>query len=209
MGNEELPSSFVQEVGRRLRAIRRQQRLSLEEVEARSAGRWSASAIGAYERGYRNLSLGRLRELAEFYNVPISVLVGEVDLRAADPGLGGSGRLVLDLGALERRDDDAARIVGRYAHSIAMERGDFNGRVLSLRRDDLRFLAIALQTGEGDLYDLLGSWQVLHDGTRAETTEIDLTDGTATPPPGADGQASAPTVAELRGAPPAASSPRD
>jgi transcriptional regulator with XRE-family HTH domain len=205
MANEELPISFVQEVGRRLRAIRRQQRLSLEEVEARSAGRWSASAIGAYERGYRNLSLGRLRELAEFYNVPISVLVGEVDLRSADPAPGATGRIVLDLGALERRDDDAARIVARYAHSIAMERGDFNGRVLSLRRDDLRLLAIALQIGDADLYEQLREWRVLDDGTGAAPADIDLTDAAdaglpdAARAPAVDGHSVAPTVAELRG----------
>ena len=74
-------STFVEEVGRRLRAIRHQQGLSLEDVEERSGGRWSASAVGAYERGYRVLSLARLRELAEFYGVPMSVVVGEVDLR--------------------------------------------------------------------------------------------------------------------------------
>src|SRR5947207_10202843 len=105
MENEEtseLSSTFVAEVGRRLRTIRRQQHLSLEDVEQRSGGRWSASAIGAYERGYRNLSLGRLRELADFYGVPISVLVGEIDLRpeAAQARL---GRITLDIGALERQ----------------------------------------------------------------------------------------------------------
>ena len=31
--------------------------LSLDDVERESGGRWSASAVGAYERGFRNLSL--------------------------------------------------------------------------------------------------------------------------------------------------------
>src|SRR5213594_4143453 len=94
--------SFVEQVGRRLRAIRRQQHLSLEDVEQRSRGRWSASAIGAYERGYRNLSLGRLRELADFYNVPISVLVGEIDLRAEPHDVTLPSRVCLDLTLLEQ-----------------------------------------------------------------------------------------------------------
>ena len=81
-------ATFVEEVGHRLRAIRRQQGLSLEDVEERSGGRWSASAVGAYERGYRVLSLARLRELAEFYGVPMSVVVGEVDLRVLGSLLG-------------------------------------------------------------------------------------------------------------------------
>ena len=58
-------SSFSVEVGQRLRAVRRLRKLSLDDVERESGGQWSASAIGAYERGFRNLSLPRLRELAE------------------------------------------------------------------------------------------------------------------------------------------------
>lgn len=172
-------ASFVAEVGRRLRTIRRQQKLSLEDVEERSGGRWSASAIGAYERGYRNLSLSRLRELADFYGVPISVLVGEIDLRTST--VGASPRLVLDLAALERATDPAAAAVARYAQSIAMERGDFNGRVISLRRDDLRVLAAVLAMDEGVFYDQLQRWGVLEraggdgQGAARTPTTIDLT----------------------------------
>lgn len=178
---EDLPSTFVEEVGRRLRAIRRQQRLSLEEVEERSNGRWSASAIGAYERGYRTLSLGRLRELAEFYNVPISVLVGETEQHDASSGANPAGRLVLDLAALDATADAAP--VARYAHSIAVERGDFNGRVLSLRRDDLRVLGTVLSLTEDELYTRLSEWGVLWGGVAERV--IDLTAPVATVAPAA------------------------
>lgn len=170
-----LPREFVEEVGRRLRAIRRQQRLSLEDVEARSGGRWSASAIGAYERGYRTLSLGRLRELAQFYNVPISVLVGEADAGAvaAPAGAGErAGRVVLDLAALER--EPRAALVARYAHAIAVERGDFNGRVLTLRRDDLRTLGTVMELRDDELYARLGEWGVLATGRTPAPRVIDL-----------------------------------
>src|SRR3979409_520237 len=76
---EERPSAFSGEVGQRLRAVRRAREMSLDDVERTSGGRWSASAVGAYERGFRNLSLPRLRELAEFYGVPMGVLLGEAD----------------------------------------------------------------------------------------------------------------------------------
>src|SRR5687768_4593178 len=100
-GDAVLP--FSREVGVRLRAVRRQRRLSLDDVERSSGGRWSASAIGAYERGFRNLSLPRLRELAEFYDVPMSMLLGEVDLRdGSSEDRSGPGRIVLDLVALEQ-----------------------------------------------------------------------------------------------------------
>src|SRR3954463_4331203 len=75
--DEDSPSAFSVEVGRRLRAVRRARKLSLDEVERSSGGRWSASAVGAYERGFRHLSLPRLRELAEFYDVPMAILLGE------------------------------------------------------------------------------------------------------------------------------------
>jgi transcriptional regulator with XRE-family HTH domain len=154
---------FSQEVGGRLRAVRRQRRLSLDDVERVSGGRWSASAVGAYERGFRNLSLPRLHELAEFYDVPMSMLLGEIDLRDAPddrvPGLGTS-RIVLDLVALEQAPPEAAAIL-RYARSIVLDRGDWNGRVLSIRRDDLRALASILETTEADLITRLRRWEAL------------------------------------------------
>ena len=105
------PSAFSVEVGQRLRAVRRARRLSLDDVERTSGGRWSASAVGAYERGFRNLSLPRLRELALFYDVPMSVLLGEPAGRE-QPAPASTSRLVIDLEALDRTPD-AAPIV-RY-----------------------------------------------------------------------------------------------
>lgn len=152
---------FSREVGVRLRAVRRQRRLSLDEVERSSGGRWSASAIGAYERGFRNLSLPRLQELAEFYDVPMSMLLGEIDLRD-NPG--GSEdkvppKLVLDLVALER--EPAAEPILRYARSIVLDRGDWNGRVLSVRKDDVRALSSMLRTSESDLVEQLNEWNAV------------------------------------------------
>ena len=152
---------FSREVGVRLRAVRRQRRLSLDEVERSSGGRWSASAIGAYERGFRNLSLPRLRELAEFYDVPMSMLLGEVDVRERDGSTDRTmpSKIILDLIALEEVDEAAP--VLRYARSIVLDRGDWNGRMLSVRRDDLRALASVLHTSEAALIEQLTSWGAL------------------------------------------------
>jgi len=161
-GESALP--FSREVGVRLRAVRRQRRLSLDDVERMSGGRWSASAIGAYERGFRNLSLPRLRELAEFYDVPMSMLLGEIDLR--DGATGGApsepampSKIVLDLVALEGNEEAAA--VVRYARSIVLDRGDWNGRVLSIRRDDVRALSSVLHMEERELVERLEGWGAL------------------------------------------------
>jgi transcriptional regulator with XRE-family HTH domain len=162
---------FSREVGSRLRAVRRQRRLSLDDVERQSGGRWSASAIGAYERGFRNLSLPRLRELAEFYAVPMATLLGEIDLRDdARSGSRAPGKVVLDLGKLEQLEDPPVALV-RYARSIVLERGDWNGRVLSIRKDDVRAIGSMLHLDEAALVQQLDDWGVLV----APGVTIDLT----------------------------------
>jgi transcriptional regulator with XRE-family HTH domain len=156
-GDAALP--FSREVGVRLRAVRRQRRLSLDDVERSSGGRWSASAIGAYERGFRNLSLPRLRELAEFYDVPMSMLLGEIDIREGAEASTSTGKIVLDLVALEQAPE-AAPIL-RYARSIVLDRGDWNGRVLSVRKDDVRALSSMLHMTEAELVGKLEEWQAV------------------------------------------------
>jgi transcriptional regulator with XRE-family HTH domain len=160
--DDEAPSAFSVEVGRRLRSVRRARKLSLDEVERMSGGRWSASAVGAYERGFRNLSLPRLRELAEFYDVPMGILLGESE--AAD-GRGPERvtKVVLDLGALAEVTEAAA--VMRYLRTIILERGDFNGRVLSVRRDDVRALCAILHASEAELFTTLDAWGALISGS--------------------------------------------
>jgi len=163
MTNDGTPPTFSVEVGRRLRAVRRARQLSLDDVERSSNGRWSASAIGAYERGFRNLSLPRLRELAEFYSVPMSVLLGEAE--ALDlSGASRQARVVLDLAALAAAEGEGADAVVRYVQSIILERGDFNGRVLSIRRDDVRALCAIVHADEAELFERLRSWGALLGG---------------------------------------------
>jgi transcriptional regulator with XRE-family HTH domain len=158
--DDESPSAFSVEVGQRLRAVRRAREMSLDEVERTSGGRWSASAVGAYERGFRNLSLPRLRELAEFYSVPMGVLLGEPDADGRGPGR--AAKLVLDLEALVKADGGDA--VLRYLRTIIVERGDFNGRVLSVRRDDVRALCAIVHATEADLFKMLQKWGALLSG---------------------------------------------
>lgn len=158
MTNDDGSPSFSVEVGRRLRSVRRLRKLSLDDVERESGGQWSASAVGAYERGFRNLSLPRLRELAEFYDVPMSVLLGEGD---DGDGSARPSKVVLDLVALSTVP--AAEAVHRYARSIVLERGDFNGRVLSIRRDDLRAICSLLQATETQTLQQLREWDALVD----------------------------------------------
>ena len=75
MSESNMTQEYSKRVGERLRAIRRQKRLSLQEVEAASTQEFKASVLGAYERGERAISVPRLQRLARFYNVPVDQLL--------------------------------------------------------------------------------------------------------------------------------------
>jgi transcriptional regulator with XRE-family HTH domain len=160
MLDEDDGTGFSVQVGTRLRGVRRAKALSLDDVERLSGGKWSASAIGAYERGFRNLSLPRLRELATFYDVPMSVLLGELETLSGAPA---APRVTLDLERLKAIPE--ANPVWRYLQAIIRERGDYNGRMLSVRRDDARALCAVLRVDEPGLTAKLQDWGVLVEET--------------------------------------------
>ncbi len=145
---DEQQSVYGKRVGERLRAIRRQKRMSLQDVEAESAHEFKASALGAYERGERAISVPRLHRLARFYNVPVSQLLPrtdeEADLDVID--LREETNVTIDLTRLESLSGPEAAMLGRYLHMVQMQRQDFNGRMLTIRRDDLRAIACILDT---------------------------------------------------------------
>jgi len=145
------------EVGSRLRRIRIQQGLSLQEVERRSDGKWKAAVVGSYERGDRNISAARLLELADFYGVPASDLLPDDDIpRPFQSG----ATVVLDLARLSDADSrwDGLR---RYCASIQVQRGDFNRQMLSVRGDDMRALAVIMATTPDELITMLRAEGVL------------------------------------------------
>ena len=140
-------SRISAQIGERLRAIRRQQGLSLHDVEAKSGQEFKASVLGAYERGERALSVGRLMRLGELYDVPPDQLLPRTDDFELDltrvPGDITDG-LTLDLVRLNSLEHPDAEVLGRYAATIQLQRQDFNGRMLTIRRDDFRVLAAVL-----------------------------------------------------------------
>lgn len=144
-------------VGERLRAIRRQKGLSLHDVEARSSLEFKASVLGAYERGERAISVPRLLRLAEIYEVPADQLLprdfdGEISLVESNgASIDQAGSFAIDLVRLHDVDDPDAQIISRFASSIQLERQDFNGRMLTIRRSDLRVLASCMGRSLEDL----------------------------------------------------------
>ncbi len=164
---EPAATPFGLALGARLRAIRVQQGLSLHAVERKSGGRWKAVVIGSYERGSRAVTVQRLSELADFYGVPVAELLPG---GAAQHAPESSGRLVLDLERLADLPTERAAPLSRYVASIARQRGDYNGRVLTLRLDDLRTLGIIYDESPSRLVAELTESGVL----RSDNQVIDL-----------------------------------
>ena len=158
-----MPSDYAKALGARLRSIRQQQGLSLQGVEEKSAGRWKAVVVGSYERGDRAVTVSRLAELAEFYRVPVSELLPD----AGTTRLDSASKIVLDLEKLYDHANDDLAYVARYARAIQQARGDYNGRVLSIRADDLRALAIVYDDSPAGLVDRLNEHGVLVEDPRS------------------------------------------
>ena len=141
--------------------MRKQMRLSLQAVEAMSDQEFKASVLGAYERGERAISVPRLQRLAKLYDVPVDQLLPNDDAvaggrwgasgstddgrRAAGGRAGADGRP----GQGGHRPDQAAhRVSGperdllrRFLSMIQVHRQDFNGRMITIRAEDVRAIA--------------------------------------------------------------------
>jgi transcriptional regulator with XRE-family HTH domain len=133
---------FARVVGDVLRQARLARGLTLRGAGERSGGRFKPSVVGGYERGERSISLKRFCQLAEFYGVPADRLLSRV-LEQLEPAA--RRETILDLGQVERMDDDTGRAVAGFVREVKRERGDPAKDVITLRAGDLE--AIALSSG--------------------------------------------------------------
>ncbi len=158
-----MEETYAKALGMRLRAIRQQQALSLQGVEEKSTGQWKAVVVGSYERGDRAITVQRLSELANFYGVPVNELLPGAD----DLGAGAEAppKIVLDLERLSQLDLSNAAPLARFTAKIQSMRGDYNGRVLTIRNDDLRTLSLIYDEPVSQLAERLIDWGVLRHET--------------------------------------------
>lgn len=134
-------------VGRRLRSIRRQRGLSLQDVQTLSEGEYKAAVLGAYERGERSLSVPRLHGLAGYYDIPVAQMLPpdpRQQAKAPPPD-----QITIDLTRLDHIGGAESEVLERFLTAIQVERQDFNGRVLTVRRDDLKVLSRLIGPGPG------------------------------------------------------------
>jgi len=138
--------NYASLVGEKLRNIRLQKGMSLHQAEAASESEFKASVLGAYERGERSISVPRLQRLATFYQVPVDQLLpkdpGDADT-AKQPNQP-PDKITIDLQRLETVAGPEKGVIQRYLNLVQMQRGDFNGKVLTIRGGDLMAIASVL-----------------------------------------------------------------
>jgi transcriptional regulator with XRE-family HTH domain len=138
---EEKEKRYVELVGERLRRLRQDRGLSLQEVCERSGGSFVVSTLSAYERGKRSLSLERLYELASIYGQsPVTILDVEDD-PDFQRTLTRNGPLRIRLDHLERLSSEERRPLETYLGFLRELRNDPSKELLTIRKDDLAYLS--------------------------------------------------------------------
>lgn len=148
-------NEYSRELGENLRKVREQKGLSLRDVQERSGGVWKAAALGCYERAERAFSTKKLAELADFYGVPVADLLPKAEDEVV------TQRIVIDLPRL-RTAGDQTGLLARYVSDIQSRRFDYNGKMLSLRAEDLLHLAKIYNTTPDEFAHQLVDWGVLY-----------------------------------------------
>lgn len=152
--------AYARAVGARLRAMRKQMHLSLQAVESTSEQEFKASVLGAYERGERAISVPRLQRLAKLYDVPVDQLLppdGDASTRWGASGASAetaplsarrvpaaapaNGKVTIDLNKLHSVSGPERDLLRRFLSMIQVHRQDFNGRMITIRAEDLRAIA--------------------------------------------------------------------
>ncbi len=156
--SDDMPLSYARAVGERLRNLRRQQSLSLLAVEEASGREFKASVLGAYERGERIISVLRLQRLAQLYGVPVDQLLPrpgstgsgfDAPLSANGPNrVAVSEPVSIDLLRLAALEAPEKEVLHRYVRMIQIQRGDFNGKVITIRREDVLALGRVFERDE-------------------------------------------------------------
>ena len=109
------------------------------------------------------VTVAKLSELARFYGVPMSeILPPSPEGAAAAPP---RRRLMLHLDKFDSLSSERREPLARFTAAIQVQRGDFNGRVLTIREDDLLPLSLICEQSGPELTQSLKEWGVLTNGS--------------------------------------------
>src|SRR5256714_277928 len=162
---------YSRKVGARLRSLRKQRGLTLQQVEVLSNKRLKGSLLAAYERGDRNISVTRLHQIATLYSVPVNQLLPEEIEGAGEPAL--PPKLAIDLTQLQGLPERQGSILSRHVARLQQQRQDFHTPAVTFRPHDLRQHAAAYKTTPEMLRRSLQEWGVFRSGEPGERPEIE------------------------------------
>jgi transcriptional regulator with XRE-family HTH domain len=151
-------ADYQQRLGARLRVVRRSQGLRLQDVEVLSQGAFKAVVVGSYERGDRAVAAHKLAALADLYNVPVSDLLPDNDLPQEAPRPVG---WTIAVDPLVRSSDPDLAALKRLVQHVQRMRVEPEAPVLTLRRSDLRIVAIAVGLPPESVEDWLREHELL------------------------------------------------
>jgi hypothetical protein len=142
----------------KLKILRRNKGLTLEECEIASEGKFKAVVLGSYERGTRAVSLSKLSQLADFYDVPIAFFFSSKNHSQ-------EGRWVFDLRRLKERNEGnfPLNFITHSLAQIAELRSDWEGEILSVRESDRVNFEIVLGSEREDYIARMKSMQIIID----------------------------------------------
>lgn len=132
---------YAELVGEKLRRLRQERAMSLQDVCDRSGGSFVVSTLSAYERGKRSLSLERLLELADIYGLSPTAILDVDDQGDLHPNLLRNRPLRIRLDNLYRLAPEERKPLEEYLDFLRNLRNDPAREVLTFRRDDLAYLS--------------------------------------------------------------------
>ena len=123
-----------------LRELRRKKGYTLEEFEKLSNGAVKAVVLGSYERGTRALSLARIQQLADLYEVPVEYFFSHASTDQKEM----RSSFIFDLRRIKKMEtlDETLEPVTKFLTYICQLRRDWNGEVISLRESDSQTLSL-------------------------------------------------------------------
>lgn len=137
-------------INEKLRRIRQEKRWTLDDVEEQSQGQIKAVVLGSYERGVRQMNVKKLLEISHFYNVPVHYFLEEKEFQPDIPK-----KITFDLRKLsqESKSDLTIRRIEQFLHYLGTIRKDWNGEMITPRREDCSILSILLEIDLDELTD--------------------------------------------------------
>lgn len=152
-----MPDTFQDELGLRLRAVRHQLAMTLDEVESNSDGKWKAVTIGSYERGERAMTAVTLLEIADFYGVPGESLLPGHALPCRDNS---APTIRINLRRLATMPIGRVGALAHYAAAMRSQREGSGRDVLEIGTDGMRLMAAIQGVTPMNLYCQLIDWGV-------------------------------------------------